>query len=80
MNHREKFVFRVLYRVKASFDSVHTYLCGMMQKTSTPSNAYFLTFINDYSKKNISLFSKKRLKPFTVFKRFKFMVCNVYFS
>ena len=51
-NHREKFICGVSYREKALLEMVHTDLCGPMQTPSLTGNVYFMSFSDDYSKKN----------------------------
>ena len=48
---REKFISRVSYRAKAALELVHTNLCGPMQTPSLTGNVYFMSFIDDYSRK-----------------------------
>jgi hypothetical protein len=50
-HHREKFVSGVSYRAKAPLEIVHTDLCGPMQTPSLTGCVYFMTFIDDFSRK-----------------------------
>jgi len=81
-HHREKFVSRVSYKAKAPLEIVHTDLCGPIQTPSpmqTPSlNGcfYFMTFIDDFSRKTWLYLLKQKYEAFEVFKRFKSLVEN----
>ena len=58
--HREKFIYGVSYRAKAPSELVHTDLCGLMQTPSLTGNVYFMTFIDDFSRKTwVSLLKQK---------------------
>ena len=50
-NHREKFISGVSNREKEPLELVHTDLCGPMQTPSLTGNVYFMSFIDDYSRK-----------------------------
>jgi hypothetical protein len=50
-HHMDKFIYGVLYRDKAPLELVHTNLCGSMQTYSLIGNVYFMTFIDDFSRK-----------------------------
>lgn len=73
-HHREKFVCRLSYRAKGPLEIVHTDLCGPMQTPSLTGNIYFLTFIDDYSRKTWVYLLKQKSETFAVFKRFKALV------
>ena len=73
-NHREKFVSGVSYRVKAPLEIVHIVLCGPMQTTSLSGNVFFLTFIDDYTRKTWGYLLKEKYEAFYVFKIFIYMV------
>jgi transposase InsO family protein len=74
--HREKFVSGVSYRAKAPLEIVHTDLCGPMQTPSLTRCVYFMTFINDLSRKTWLYFLKQKSETFEAFKRLKYMVEN----
>ena len=50
-HYREKFISGVSNRAKEPLELVHTDLCGPMQTPSLTGNVYFMTFIDDYSRK-----------------------------
>jgi len=55
---------------------VHADLCGPMQTPSLNGSVYFMTFIDDFSKKTWLYLLKQKTEAFGVFKRFKSMVEN----
>ena len=50
-HHREKIISGVSYRAKAPLELVHIDLHGPMQTPSLTGNVYFMTFIDDFSRK-----------------------------
>ena len=72
-NHRDKFISGVSYREKAPLEIVHVDLCGPMQIPSLTGNVYFMSFIDDYSRKNWVYLLKQESQAFDVFKSFKAM-------
>ena len=72
-HHKEKFIFGVSNREKAPLDLVHIDLCGPMQTPSLTGNVYFMTFIDDYSRKTWVYLLKQESQAFDVFKFFKAM-------
>jgi hypothetical protein len=73
---RGKFVSGVFYREKAPLEIVHTDLCGTMQTPSLTGCVYFMTFIDDFSRKTWLYLLKQKSEAFDVFKKFKSMVEN----
>jgi hypothetical protein len=67
-HHKEKFVSGVSYREKAPLEIVHTDLCGPIQIYSLNGSVYFMTFIDDFSKKTWLYLLKQKPKAFKVFK------------
>jgi transposase InsO family protein len=59
------------YRAKECLELVHTDLCGPMQNQSIGGSFYFLTFIDDCSRKVWVYFLKQKSETFTRFKEFK---------
>jgi hypothetical protein len=59
------------YRAKEHLELVHTDLCGPMQTQSIGGSFYFLTFIDDFSRKVLGIFPQKKSDTFTKFKEFK---------
>ena len=74
--HRESFPIGKSYRGRAPLEIVHSDLCGYMQTPSIGNNLYFITFIDDYSRKTWVYFLKHKSEAFEVFKQFKVMVEN----
>ena len=72
-HHREKFISGVSYRAKAPLELVHTDFCGPMQTPYLTGNVYFMTFIDDYSRKTWVYLLKQKSQAFYVFKSFKSM-------
>ena len=72
-HHREKFIYGVSCREKAPLEMVHTDLCGPMQTPSLNGDFSFMTFIDDYSRKNWVYLLKHKSQGFDVFKSFKAM-------
>jgi hypothetical protein len=62
------------YRAWAPLEIVYTDLCGLMQTPSLGGNIYFLTFIDDYSRKTWVYFLKHKSETFDKFKEFKALV------
>jgi hypothetical protein len=56
---------------KQHLELVHTNLCGPMQIKSIGGRFYFLTFIDDFSKKIWIYFLKHKFETFAKFKEFK---------
>ena len=73
-HHREKFISGVSNRAKEPLELVHTDLCGPMQTPSLTGNVYFMSFIDDYSRKTWVYLLKQKSQYFYVFKIFKSMV------
>lgn len=58
------------FRAQEQLELVHTDLCGPMQ-TQSIGSFYFLTFINDFSRKVWVYFVKHKSETFDKFKEFK---------
>ena len=58
-------------RAKEHLELVHIDLCGPMQTQSIGVSFYFLTFIDDFSRKMWIYFLNKKSKTFSIFKEFK---------
>ena len=69
--HREKFPVGKSYREKHPLEIVHPDLFGPMRTRSLRKNLYFLTFIDDFSKKVWVYFLKCKSNVFLIFKEFK---------
>jgi Integrase core domain len=53
---------------------IHTDICGPITTDSFSVKEYFITFIDDYSRKCWVYFLEKKSKAFETFKKFKVMV------
>jgi hypothetical protein len=62
------------YRAWAPLEIVHIDLCGPIQTTSLGGRIYFLTFIDDCSRKTWVYFLKHKSETFDKFKEFKALV------
>jgi transposase InsO family protein len=69
--HRKTFPVGESYREKHPLEIVHSDLCGPMQTPSISGRLYFLTFIDDFSRKVWVYFLKYKSDVFVVFKEFK---------
>ncbi|MCH95745.1 retrovirus-related pol polyprotein from transposon tnt 1-94, partial [Trifolium medium] len=71
--HRDSFSKNVLSRTKSVLEVIYSDVCGPMQVNSTGGNRYFVTFVDDYSRKLWTCLIKKKSEVFDVFKKFKSM-------
>ena len=62
------------YQVKEQLGLVHTDVCGPITLVSFSGKRYFLTFIDDFSRKTWVYFLKEKSEVFGVFKKFKVMI------
>ena len=69
-HHRDSFPTSTS-RAKEQLELVHTDLCGPMQTQSIGGSFYFLTFIDDFSRKTWIYFLRNKLETFSKFKEFK---------
>ena len=74
--HHENFMKGVSYRAKKPVELVHIDLCGPMRTQSIGGSCYFLTFIDDYSRKTWVYFLKQKYVTFSKFKGFKALAEN----
>jgi transposase len=63
-------------RAKGVLDIVHSDVCGSMSTTSLSGYVYYVSFINDYSRKTWIYLLKAKNKVFGKFKEFKTLVEN----
>jgi hypothetical protein len=68
--HRDPFPSRT-WNAKKPLELVHSDLCGPMSETSLGGSSYFISFIDDYSRKCWVYFLKEKSEAFNVFKEFK---------
>lgn len=73
-HHRPSFSKEIRWRASRLLEIVHTDVCGPLNPVSTGGNQYFLTFIDDYSRKTWVYFLKRKSEVFEIFKEFKTLV------
>ncbi|MCI09880.1 retrovirus-related pol polyprotein from transposon tnt 1-94 [Trifolium medium] len=71
--HRDSFSKNVLSRTKHVLEVIYSDVCGPMEVNSTGGNRYFVTFVDDCSRKPWTYLIKKKSEVFDVFKKFKYM-------
>ena len=62
------------WRAEAPLHLVHTNICVPLDPVSLGGNRYFITFIDDFSRKLWGTFLKKNLLSLITFKRFKALI------
>ena len=62
------------WRAEAPLQLVHTDICGPLDPVSLGGNRYFITFIDDFSRKLWVYILKEKSAAFTTFKNFKALV------
>jgi transposase InsO family protein len=73
-HHRSSFAKEVNWKANKALELVHTDVCGPIKPMSTGQNRYFLTFIDDFSRKTWIYFLKRKSEVFNCFKDFKAIV------
>ena len=73
-HHRNSFPVGRSWRASHPLELVHSDLCGPMHTTSIGDDRYFLTFIDDYSRKTWVFFFKEKTEVYEYFKSFKGLV------
>ena len=68
---RRSFPKEASYRSRKPLQLIHADVCGPITPTSFGKNRYFLTFIDDFSRKTWVYFLKEKSEVFMVFKKFK---------
>ena len=63
-------------RAKRVLDIVHSDVCGPMSATSLSGYVYYVSFIDDYSRKTLIYLLKAKNEVFGKFKEFKALVEN----
>ena len=71
---RTSFQKKAEYQAKHILELIHTDICGPITPESFSGKRYFISFIDDYSRKTWVYFLKEKSEAFEVFKRFKVMV------
>ena len=72
--HRDAFPIGVMMRAQAPLEIIHIDLLGKMQTPSLHNGYYFLTFIDDFTRKTWIYLLKTKDEAFEYFKEFKAMV------
>jgi len=63
-----------LWRALEKLQLVHVYLCGPTQPSSNSNKKYFVSFIDDMSRKTWVYFLREKGETFSLFKSFKALV------
>ena len=71
---RNSFPRKVEFRARRCLELIHTDICGPITPNSFGEKRYFITFIDDYTRKTWVYFLKEKSEAFEVFKKFKVMV------
>ncbi|KAH9781356.1 hypothetical protein KPL71_008429 [Citrus sinensis] len=72
--HRDKFPKGKSWRTKKVLELVHSDLCGLIKPTSNGGKRYFISFIDDFSRKTWVYFLQEKSEAFTAFQMFKALV------
>ncbi len=75
-HHREMFEKGKAWRAKEPLQLIHSDICGPLEVPSISHAVYFLTFIDDFSRKSWVYFLKHKSDTFPKFKAFKSLVEN----
>jgi transposase InsO family protein len=73
-HHKEKFEKDKAWHAQEQLQLVHSDICGPLETPSLSSALYFITFIDDYSRKTWVYFLKHKSEAFVVFQEFKALV------
>ncbi|PNX99782.1 copia-type polyprotein [Trifolium pratense] len=74
--HRSSIPKEANWRASKKLELVHSDICGPINPQSNGGNRYFITFIDDFTKKTWIYFLQKKSSAFDVFKKFKSLVEN----
>ena len=69
--HKDAFPNRTLWRATQRLQLVHGDICGPIKPLSNNKNRYFISFIDDYSRKVCLYFLAEKFEALTIFKSFK---------
>jgi transposase InsO family protein len=69
-HHGSNFAKEVNWKANKTLELVHTNVCGPIKPMSTGKNRYFLTFIDDFSRKTWVYFLKRKSEELNCFKDF----------
>ncbi|GAA0173869.1 hypothetical protein LIER_41612 [Lithospermum erythrorhizon] len=72
--HRQNFPIGKLWKARRPLEIVHTDIAGPFDITSFGGNRYYITFIDDFSRKSRVYILKEKAKALDKFKEFKEMV------
>ena len=72
--HREAIPKRSLWRASQRLQLIHADICGPITPVSNSKKRYFISFIDDFSRKVWIYFLAEKSKAFTIFKNYKNMV------
>ena len=75
-HHREMFERGKAWRAKEPLQLIHSDICGPLEVPSLSRTVYFLTFIDDFSRKSWVYFLKNKSEVFSIFQIFKSLVEN----
>ena len=71
---RTSFQLKAEYQAKQILELIHTDICGPITIESFSGKKYFISFIDDFSRKTWVYFLKEKSEAFEVFKKFKIMM------
>ncbi|GAU51255.1 hypothetical protein TSUD_412480, partial [Trifolium subterraneum] len=71
--HRDSFNKDAKSRTKSVLEVIYSDVCGPMQVDSNGGNRYFVSFVDDHSRKLWTYLIKRKSEVFDVFKKFKAM-------
>lgn len=69
--HRESIPKRSLWRASQKLELVHADICGPITPASNSNKRYFLSFIDDFSRKTWIYFLHEKSEAFTMFRSYK---------
>lgn len=72
--HRDSFPKGKAWRAKKALELVHSDICGPIDPQSNGNKRYFITFIEDFSRKTWVYFLQAKSNAFSVFKSYKVLV------
>ena len=64
------------YKEKGILEIIHSDVCGPMSSSSLSGYAYYVSFIDDFSRKTWVYFMKNQDEVFSKFKEFKALIKN----
>lgn len=68
---RKSFQKKAKYRAKEPLETVHTDICGPITPSSFSGRRYFMTFVDDYTRKTWVYFLNEKSEALNAFKNFK---------